>query len=247
MKRFAFTLSEILVTLSIVGVVAILTVPSITKNIYTKTDIATLQSTLKNLGDSVKAMMVNERVTHISDSSLGESTLEGFFNKFLKVSFICDIDDITKCFAPEYKSLDGTVYPLEQDTSFAFQVKDISPIATLPSGASLIYADKDQLFASSNEYFEDVNGNGLYIFMVDVNGPKSPNIIGIDFFTFQIDERGNVGYFAALPADVDEANDLRAVCRSGEDYGLSCAYLLQTDNWDPKVITQKYPDEEVGE
>lgn len=247
MKRFAFTLSEILVTLSIVGVVAILTVPNITKNIYTKTDIATLQSTLKNLGDSVKAMMVNERVTRISDSSLatyGQNLLEGFYNKFLKVTKICE--DSTDCFASEYKTIDG------ESVNFIYEINhslehDFNKPAVLPSGAALVYVTDRDPIVTDRESFIDGDGNFFNVFIVDINGNKSPNIIGVDMFSFGMNSRGEIGYFAVLPVDIDGRNDLRAVCRSGEDLGLSCAYILQTDNWDPKVITQKYPDEEVGE
>ena len=245
MKRFAFTLSEILVTLSIVGVVAILTVPNITKNIYTKTDIATLQSTLKNLGDSVKAMMVNERVTRISDSTLEDSAMAGFYNKYLKINKLCDF--AKDCFAEKYTSIYGDEFLFVEMADSDVSVNDISPIATLPSGVSLLFANKNEDFVKAVDLFKDTAGNFLNVFVVDINGPKPPNVIGIDMFSYTMDERGNVGYFRATPEDVYAVNDIREVCRTGEDYGLSCAYLLQTDNWDPKVITKKYPDEEVGE
>ena len=246
MRKLAFTLTEILITLTIVGVVAVLTVPNISKNIYTKSDIATLQSTLKNITDSVKTMMIDERVTRISDSSLYISTMNNFFDKYLKVIQVCNILDPSNCFAEEYKSISGKTYPLEQDVSYAFQVTDISPIATLPSGASIIFGDNEQLFVRANDNFKDVDGNSVNVFLVDVNGPKPPNVIGVDFFAFQMDDRGHVGYFKRIPDQDLVWNSVRKSCREGNDYGISCAYVLQANNWDVSEIINKYPDQGIG-
>lgn len=244
MKKIAFTLSEVLITLSIVGVVAILTVPNITKNIYTKTDIVNLQSSLKNLTDSVKSMMVNERVTHIQDSPIStedQDLLDGFYNKYLKVNRFCE--ELTDCFASNYKAING------DDINFAHQVtssieENFNKPVILPSGVSVLYGTARDQFVYTNDYFLDTNGNYLNIFILDVNGVKPPNMMGVDMFTFALSDRGDIGYLGVVPEDVDGWNDLRETCRSGEDYGLSCAYLLQDGNWDPKIITQKYPDVE---
>ncbi len=245
MRKLAFTLSEVLVTLGIIGVVAVLTVPNLTKNINTKSDIATLQSTLKNINDSVKTMMVNERVTYISDSPLGVTDyldpLNGYFNKYLKVNSVCD--DLTNCFVETYKTITGDNINFES-LILGSLYGDNQKACTLPSGVSLIYMDVGQQFVYLNEYFKGANGDDVSLFIVDVNGVKPPNVIGVDMFTFAMDDRGNVGYFGAIPEDVDGWNDLRATCRSGEDYGLSCAYLLQTGDWDAKIISTKYADEE---
>ena len=240
MKKFAFTLSEILITLTIVGVVAVLTVPNVAKNIYTKADIANLQSTLKNINDSVKTMMVNEHVTHIVDSSLSNSEMNGFYNKYLKTNKLCD--NTEDCFATKYASFNGDVYSFVQNVDSNVTVYDITPIATLPSGVALLYVNKDEDFVTNVDEFKDSHGNFLNVFVVDVNGVKPPNIIGVDLFSFGMDDRGNIGYFGAIPEDEDAMSDLRDTCRSGDDYGMSCAYLLQEGSWDAKIISQQYPD-----
>ena len=56
MKK-GFTLSEILITLGIVGVVAVLTVPSVMKNYRNRMYVAQLQKTYSQIHDAAQAIM----------------------------------------------------------------------------------------------------------------------------------------------------------------------------------------------
>jgi prepilin-type N-terminal cleavage/methylation domain-containing protein len=68
MKK-GFTLAEVLITLSVVAVVALMTVPSIIKNYKYKTYAATLKQTIAQLNDAVQTSMLDENATSFIQST----------------------------------------------------------------------------------------------------------------------------------------------------------------------------------
>lgn len=211
MKRLAFTLSEILITLTIVGVVAVLTVPNVTQNVYTKSNIATLQTTMKTLNDAVKTMMVNEHTGVFADTSLAAAEYDKFYGKYLKYTKM-SAGDLADCFGDNASSL--TTAGLQGDC------------VVLPSGAGVLYVSGDEL--SSH------NLTGAGAFVVDVNGKDAPSALGKDLFTFTISEDGQVGV-NDVEADADVEN-----CTGKKDLGYSCVKVLQNNGWKAEIITKNY-------
>ena len=212
MKRFAFTLIEILITMSIVGVIAILTIPNVANNIYSRTYITGLQATIKTLNDAIGSMKVREKVTSLEDSSIVTDPID-FFTTYIRISEQCYTGDYSSCFAQSYKSIDGTF-------TGGVGMEYVDSIALLPTGAAIA------LLPSS------VNSSGTLVmsgFYVDVNGPEKPNIIGRDFFYVTIDAvKGTVG---ASGTDAMLEDD-DTTCISGSDYGNSCVYRLMMNEWE---------------
>ena len=157
MKKKGFTLTELLITLSIIGVIAILTIPNVAKNIYTKTYIAKLQSTIELLNNALNTMRIRERVSVWYDGSINMNTSK-FFSDYIKVSGTCTT--ITECFSNSYKTIDG-------GSISSNDLQDISYAAILPSGAVVAY----------------IWGGG---FLIDVNGKEPPNVVGRDLFRVSI-------------------------------------------------------------
>ena len=67
MKK-AFTLAEVLIAMTIVGIVSVLTVPSVMQNTFTKTNVAKLQAVYAQVSQAVKQAMIDERITDLNDS-----------------------------------------------------------------------------------------------------------------------------------------------------------------------------------
>ncbi len=211
MKRFAFTLAELLIALTIVGVVAVLTVPAVTKNVFQKSNIVKLEATIKTLNDAVNKLMIDERATSIEDSSLAYQTgdPEVLFTKYLKATKVCD-NDIYECFATEYKTINGSDY---EPLSVTFEGDD----ALLPSGAAVQYRPSWPAF------------------FIDVNGPEPPNVFGRDFFTVLLNDDGTLassyGFMLSDPTVPEDRGDLVASCHSSLNYGANCLYILEQDGW----------------
>ena len=207
MKRFAFTLAELLITLSIVVVISILTIPTVTTNMSKRSNIVKLQSTIKTLNDAIGNLLIEERVNDIGDSSLVDNRAE-LFENYLKISSQCD-DDPSICFGSDYTSISGTAVD-------PFTKSDDNDDAMLPNGAAI-------------QITEITPGENAAI-LIDVNGPKKPNQVGRDLFTVRLFKNGMVGSDSAS----DDYDTIKNACIKATGlgmYGLSCVYLLETNGW----------------
>ena len=94
-KTTAFTLAEVLITLAIIGIVAALTIPTLVQNYQTKAWNTASQVFQRKLGEAL-------RVMNVQGTLAGYTTTEAFvdeLSKHIKITRICDNDDITTCFA----------------------------------------------------------------------------------------------------------------------------------------------------
>ena len=71
MKK-GFTLAEILITLSIVGVVAVLTIPSVMKSYKNRMYTAKLEKVYSQLTNATNAVMNDERVDNFYETQAGK-------------------------------------------------------------------------------------------------------------------------------------------------------------------------------
>ena len=69
-RKFAFTLAEVLVTLGIIGVVAVLTVPNVISNYQKKVYVTQLQKAYNQISNALELLMVDEEVDNLNDTSL---------------------------------------------------------------------------------------------------------------------------------------------------------------------------------
>ena len=83
MKKFlAFTLSEVLITLSIVGVISVLTLPNLMSSYQKKVQVTSLQRIYNMITNATAKYMSDNRTDDLSNSDL--TTLDGveeFFKK----------------------------------------------------------------------------------------------------------------------------------------------------------------------
>ena len=170
-----FTLAEVLITLGIIGVVAAMTMPSIIANYRIKqtvTQLKKINSTLQNAFIYMKEIDFGGTEAE----NWGVMTEDEFNRKFAKnlnVTEICDKKDSAKCFNNiNYKNLNGAENML-----------------TFRGMPGIILNDGSVLAIGS--YFETnpdhIATTGTYgqIF-IDINGSKSPNVLGRDVFSFFI-------------------------------------------------------------
>lgn len=152
-----FTLAEVLITLSIIGVIAALTIPAVTKKFEKATYIAGYKETYSILSQATKMITAN------NGGSLEGlwTTAEGAFlayEPYLKINKRCyNVTPLGNCFASSYKELNCTT--------------ETEPYS---SYYSLILTN-GVVISIGSEY--------LYI---DINGSKGPNVMGKDFHRFNI-------------------------------------------------------------
>ena len=99
-----FTLAEVLITLAIIGVVAILTVPSLLSKIQVREKERRIQNITSKIGQATDSMVV-------LDAMNGHTSTMDFvheLSKFLKIIQICDTNNIVKCWPSDTIFLTNT-------------------------------------------------------------------------------------------------------------------------------------------
>lgn len=166
-KKFAFTLSEVLVTMGIIGVISALTVPTLVNNYQRKALALQLRKTVSDIDNAVDMLITEEGKTKFSATSY-YNNLDGFITNRLKTIKTCTKDKTNECFANEnYNTING-------DAGSAFTCE----------GNSYVLASSAAICMTKSGTSVKVN--------IDVNGQDGPNIGGRDMFIFMINSNGEI-------------------------------------------------------
>ena len=179
MKKIGFTLAEVLITLAIIGIVAALTIPTLVQNYQERAWNTASQVFQRKLGEAL-------RVMNVQGTLAGYTTTEAFvdeLSKHIKITRICDNDDITTCFADTVTWGDEEVdmSKVKKAKNFGQNDWDTNTVAVqFANGVNGIIAYNPsctQNQFSNNEITINENGIGTNCLAIlyDVDGFKNPN------------------------------------------------------------------------
>lgn len=182
-KKFAFTLTEVLIALAIVGVIAGMVLPAIVNKFHTDSLSRSEKRMKQTLETAVKGLLVTENkndttqtmlyVNNDNASSYANSSM-AFMKKYLKISRTCTASNITtECFAPRYYDYAANNRRVNYTPSYSQKYK--SACATLKNGAAICMKPG----TPSSKPIE---------VLVDLNGRKGPNVKGRDLVEFSISQ-----------------------------------------------------------
>ena len=179
-KATAFTLAEVLITLAVIGIVAVLTLPNLIQNHNQKAWSTAQDVFTKRLEVATRQMNTEEKLAGY------ESTMD-FVNelkKYIKITRICDSDEITKCFAKEVIWSDGEE-PIDMSTiqnaaSLGQEDWDTDTVAVqFANGVNAIIAYNPNATQDPYNNQFSATSNSMAI-LYDVSGNKNPNTNGKD-------------------------------------------------------------------
>lgn len=211
-KLLAFTLSELLVTLSIIGVVSALTVPTLMNKYQAQANVTQLRKVYFDLSQATDLLLTEEGKNSISATSLVDDPGK-FLKKYLRINQDCG-STLTPCFAASYKNIaSGSAVRI---------VCDDHAVLTTAGYAVCIY-----------------NLNSVPDVLVDINGPEKPNIAGRDLFTFSIYHDGSLDEDMSPSAKINMSaanmkkrrNDMAAKCLSTDYNAIGCFSKILNANW----------------
>ena len=201
----AFTLSEVLITLGIIGVVAALTMPAVIANYQKQETISRLQKVYSVLSQAVKQAELNEGEIKYWNFSLPP---ENFYKTYIKPYITVSQEFINSDppFDISYKCLNGRIC----NTYGSYSNKSV-PKIILNDGSMIIF---------------DFLGNNYEVILTDINGYKKPNTWGKDMFAFSIQAEGGLrpyGLGAAIPGgSFGDKMDREAIINSSN--ARACTY-----------------------
>ena len=215
MKKQAFTLSEVLITMSIIGIVAALTVPNLVNNYQKEAQAIQIRKAVNEMTNAVDMLITEEGKTKFSQTSAitnkrhdNGQTIDGiseFINKHFKVAAT------TGCFAGSYKSISGTSSAFSCNVNSTF----------LLSNGNALCITKD--------------GSQLHVY-IDTNGQDKPNISGRDLFAYYINSQGQiVGDNGSSGSSTNEygysTGDESGDTCTNSTKGIGCLNKLMGSNW----------------
>lgn len=214
--KTGFTLTEVLITLGIIGIVAAMTLPTLIQKHQDKSDYTHLKKIYSQL---LQATMSIEQeygsITEwnlVGDSPEDSKMIMERYKKYFKVIKTCD-EDLSACLPDViYKTTIGTDY-VRWSTSSA------RSSFLLPDGAIVMF---------NSQGFSDT----AFQIYVDLNGWRKPNQLGNDFFYFYYYKDQKAirpgGWYAS---EADKTANFKAGCLN--NYGYYCTnWLLENGNKD---------------
>lgn len=216
MKKYAFTLAEVLITLGIIGVVAAMTLPSIVNRTRQK-ELETAFNKQYSVLQQAVLQVIREDELPLTPTDYGINN-----NAFMK-SLARTYKVIRDC--GSIKSSSGCV--LQNTFTYYKTLNGKTITREYFDDGGFISADGTTFFVEQGNQAQATN----FLVSIDVNGyTKKPNRMGYDFFMFQITKEGRV-----LPMGSDNTywqNSRDQLCSSGSTSnlnGFTCAYFAVTD------------------
>ena len=206
-RKFGFTLSEVLITLGIIGVVAALTLPVMVNNYKQKVLIVAWKKEFSTMAQVFQA---------IQDDNNG--SIKSVFNNQYELSkSVCEELKCTKIC--QYSEQEGCWHkPGDWSSPNGFNTHSRN-YAGFISVDGAIWVTNTIFSSNCSSYNStDVYENACFDFFVDVNGFKKPNVIGEDIFRLVVFD-GRLLPYGAYPKDISS-------CKTWGD-GCSAKYLYQ--------------------
>lgn len=224
----AFTLAEVLITLGIIGVVAMMTIPSLVMTQQKQVTASRLKKAYSTFYQAVE-MSKNDNgdPTNWDNPSLSDAAMINWWNKYivpyLGTSQTCTGSQIADCWVARGSYLDGTSVPFST----------IYPNAVLKDGTVFHVSGIDS----------SVNPTAC-LFIIDINGKQGPNTFGKDlfmaFFRFASNPIGSVEFLGSGRSDTILLNSDPYGCNktAGSFKGYYCGRLIMLEGWQ---IKDDYP------
>ena len=219
MKKFGFTLAEVLITLGIIGIVAAMTLPTLFGNIQKRQTVSRLQKVYAELKQAVKISSDENGDPSGWDYTLtNEEFIKRYFAPYLKISVV-NVDHT-------YTDLEGHLQRYSRSNH---------PNFITMSGAFVMFYHTPRYGAHNH-------------LLVDINGKTPPNRMGKDVFAFTFEDENLITFTQYYRTGSFNHNGLIGSGTSGQcsytarggvfGAGSYCSRLIEVDGW---KIADDYP------
>ena len=240
-KRLAFTLAEVLITLSVIGVVAAITIPQLMKNMNDYAFGKAKENTLIKITEATNQMKSNDVLSgYTTNASFADE-----FQKYMKINKRCNSSNLTSCFAAKISTSDGnSVDTTTLTTGTMLSSKNLSDNTValmLANGTSVLLSLRDSTKVGTDcdridPFSNTSNTTSCLSILYDINGMGSPNVLGKDIGSVNVtklvcagvktaDGTCFSGAFTPTPMSLADCN-----LAKGGPLGITACYF-NTDYW----------------
>ena len=224
MQKRAFTLTELLIALGVVGAIAAVSIPSLMSTINNRVLASQLKNTVVGIQQVMDEQMTRNHTTSLSDTDFkSPATLLTEAN--FSVAKLCDgTNALAECWRTtgqtpttkniQYKNINGG----------NFGMIFFTPAIVLKNGAIIGYIRAE----TTPFQYEGVTDKVIGFFQVDINGNEGPNIAGRDFFSFYVTDKGKIvdRYFDQAGVVLETK---KTECTTGSAF--ACFGAVVDDGW----------------
>ena len=206
-KNVGFTLAEVLITLAIIGVVAVLVIPALVQNYNARAWNTSATVFERKLGEALKVMNTQQTLA-------GHSSTESFveeLGRHFKITKVCQNNELSNCFEEKVFWGSGTTPETidmnEVKTSKHFGQKDwqqtnVVGVQFANGTTALIAYNKDTVQDPHSNEIVSISGNSngksgsvslgttALAILYDTNGAKSPNQSAKDLRSINVNKLG---------------------------------------------------------
>ena len=246
MKKYGFTLAEVLITLGIIGVVAAMTIPTLISDYQKRTYVTGLQRAYAQIQQVFKLAMAQDTVDLLQNTELiqsinGTNTTDNndqnaFISKlgeYIKIQKACNSMDFSNgCHDIQYTDLNTN--------NDSFNRGGDLQIFTSDGMIYYFYGLRKTAYFDTEANCDSKKANGgskcssiVDSISIDVNGRKGPNKQGRDLFRFDVDAYGKVYLFGSTAMYGKNSNWENGNCHGDTDfdYGFDCAGRIYEEGW----------------
>lgn len=187
----AFTLAEILITLVVIGVVAVLTIPDLIQN-YNEKAWATAKSVFeKRLEVATKQMNTEEKLAGYANTMDFVNELK----KYIKITRVCNNNEITKCFDKQVIWSEGEepidMSAIKTAESFGLDWETDTVAVQFANGVNAVIAYNPNATQDPYNNQFSATSNSMAI-LYDISGNKNPNTNGKDVDKINVEQLAGV-------------------------------------------------------
>ncbi len=175
MRKRAFTLTELLIALGIIGTIAALCIPSLMTTINNKSLAIQLQNNVAAVQQAIANQKIIKNTKDMSETAFANET--DFYALFQSSKGeTCSASSTTKCWGDSYRVIGGGAP--------SYDLVPEGNAIRLKNGATIAYKTGNDGDAYGNKQLCEI--------FIDVNGADEPNIVGRDLFAFFISKNGTI-------------------------------------------------------
>lgn len=195
MKKKAFNFSEVMITMTVIGVVAALTMPGLVAHYHEKEYVAQLSKSLSQFEQAMQNIMFRHECTDIDCTGVFSSTTadNAWNNKFSeemnKSIKIVRTANAGEAMMPSIKS--KYLKPKDTPLTTASDWRSTSGFKFMTPDGVFYLVEPKGCVAVAHQYISTINNLCAEV-LIDVNSERRPNQYGRDIFKFIVAQNGHL-------------------------------------------------------
>ena len=241
MKKFGFTLAEVMVALALIGTITALTIPTFVSSNKNRTHSAKIGTSISAVENAFSSMIATEAVQNLNETRFVQNGTYSAADLGQYIKLTGSGNSVTDYYTTgtPFKAPNGDGLGTNENP----YARGVGAIFELKNGALLLFEPAQAHPNLTSDIARKAGGtieSSIGRLAIDVNGANPPNIFGRDVFYFRVGTDGALHPAGSVNFSLLEyANDSHTWNKTGSSYictdtnkGLGCTARLMENNYE---------------